>query len=84
MKFYRNKSSKKYYVKIQILKLNAIFRNEKYVLFFKKGSYHNDKNASYVDKNEYKSFCLNGTSYGNQDNFTKESWRRYVKLQAFL
>jgi hypothetical protein len=71
-------------MKIQILKLNAIFRNEKYIIFFKEGSFHNDKNASYVDKNEYKSFCLNGEFYSYEKDFTKESWRRYTKLQAFL
>ncbi len=45
---------------------------------------HNYKNAAYTDKYGYKEFYLNGKPCGNQKHFTKESWRRYVKLRVFL
>jgi hypothetical protein len=44
---------------------------------------HNYKNASYIFS-DYTEFHLNGTYYGDQDDFDKESWRKFAKLQAFL
>ena len=29
-------------------------------------------------------FCLNDKFYDNSNNFTKQSWRRFVKLNTFL
>jgi hypothetical protein len=57
---------------------------EKGVRFVKNGNFHNNKNAAFVTINRYKEFILNDKNYGNQDNFTKQTWRRFVKLQAFL
>ncbi len=53
------------------------------VRFIKNGKHHNPKNASYI-KNINKVFCLNDKIYGYHNEFTKQSWRRFVKLQAFL
>lgn len=58
------------------------------VRFFKNGKTHNIKNFAYL-YGIYKTFCINGKTYnaedyGNPDKFTKQSWRRFAKLQAFL
>jgi hypothetical protein len=90
MKFYtENKSDINYRDKIRVNKLTAVYfykySNENYyVQFFKNGEYHNIKNSAYIRFDGYKDFSLNGKFYGYQTNFTKESWRRFVKLQAFL
>jgi hypothetical protein len=90
MKFYREKQDCYYWTKIRVNKLTAILNSkntETYancVYFFKNGRYHNAKNADYTDDNGFKDFCLNGKHYGNENLFTKETWRRFVKLQAFL
>ncbi len=54
------------------------------VRFIKNGKHHNPKNAAYISKYGSKQFCLNNMSYGCKNDFTKETWRRFVKLQAFL
>ena len=80
MKFYKNKN---YYNFIVNNNLAAIYSNthNNIIMFFKKGEAHNTKNAAYISDG-YKSFYLNGEYYSNK--FTKESWRRFCKLQAFL
>jgi hypothetical protein len=85
MKFYREKEISSYYFgKIKNNKFNAIYSKSEYIQFFKNGIYHNTKNADYIHNDGYKEFSLNGKFYGNQDKFTKESWRKFSKLQAFL
>jgi hypothetical protein len=42
------------------------------------------KNAAYINYNGYQQFHLNGKLYGDSYTFDKESWRKFVKLQAFL
>jgi hypothetical protein len=85
MKFYREKDSLHYWLKIRSNNLDAIYYDNG-SWFFKNGEIHNYKNAAYKNNNDYKEFALNGVihfcCYGN--SFTKESWRRYVKLQVFL
>jgi hypothetical protein len=44
----------------------------------------NNKNAAIIYCSSYKEFSLNDKKYGNENTFTKQSWRRFVKLQAFL
>lgn len=82
MKFYIAGS----WLKIRAYNLTAIYNDHFNVIFYKKGGMHNYKNAAYKNNNDYKEFTLNGVThfccYGN--SFTKESWRRYVKLQVFL
>ena len=82
MKFY----NKKKWSEIMECKLTAIYRNNIYIAFFKKGYSHNIKNASiiYTDNSGYNEFRLNDNLYGYENKFTKESWRRFVKLKAFL
>ncbi len=80
MKFYKSKNL----YKIGKFSLTAIYDNSSYVEFYKNGISHNSKNADYVNYKGYKSFSLNGKNYGNQTNFTKQSWRRFVRLQTFL
>ena len=54
------------------------------VRFIKNGKHHNPKNASFILYNKSKSFYLNSKYYGYENKFNKQSWRRFVKLQAFL
>jgi hypothetical protein len=90
MKFYKRKDDYNYWAKILKYELNAIFYepNEtnkfSFIQYFKNGKYHNNKSADYIHSNGSKYFSLNNKYYGDQTNFTKESWRRFVKLQAFL
>ena len=86
MKFYRDMNNyDDYWNKIRNNKLNAILLDYyNAVLFYKNGKENNTKNASYIAKSGYKQFCLNDKDYGTNNDFTKESWRRFVKLQAFL
>ncbi len=92
MKFYKYKNSINFYNKIKINKLTSIYfyitnsSNKSYygILFFKDGKEHNDKNAAYIRSDEYRLFYLNNKNYGNQKDFTKKSWRRFVKLQVFI
>ncbi len=83
MKFYKSYS---YYgsnlEKIISENLNAIYSYYD-VLFFKNGKEYNDKNAAYISIIN-KQFILNNEVYGNENTFNKKSWRRFVKLQAFL
>ena len=82
MKFYKDKYFF-YSDKIFKNKLSAILCRYRVILFYKKGKLHNTKNGSYIDS-KYKEFHLNGKYYVNNVNFTKKSWRKFVKLQAFL
>ena len=89
MKFYRenNKTIDYYYNKIRSLKLTCVYCtyfDDYCVIFFKNGNYHNYKNATYISTYSIKWFYLNGNYYGNQNDFNKKSWRKIVKLQAFL
>ena len=85
MKFYKdNDYYNNYWLLILDKKLNAIYNSLHYVVFFKNGKRHNAKNAAFIANNVYKEFNLNGNSYGYEDNFTKESWRRFCKLKVFL
>jgi hypothetical protein len=84
MKFY--KRSKKHFFSLKIFfnKLTSIYSKFPYeVQFFKNGILHNTKNAA-ISNYKNKEFYLNGKCYGNQYDFTKESWRKFSKLQAFL
>ncbi len=82
MKFYKNKD---YYNFIVNNNLAAIYSNthNNIITFFKKGEEHNTKNAAYISDG-YKTFNLNDNFYGYHTDFTKESWRRFAKLRAFL
>jgi hypothetical protein len=64
-------------------KLTCVYSNQYDVEFYYNGKIHNNKNAAFIS-NKYKEFRLNGKYYGNTNDFTKQSWRRFVKLQAFL
>jgi hypothetical protein len=95
MKFYKdnNDGDMSFWTKIQRNKLTAIYINvyisEKTnlneVIFFENGKFHNNKNIAIINiYYEYKKFYFNGMFYGNEDDFTKKSWRKFVKLKAFL
>ncbi len=83
MKFYRDKYPYIFWYKIKDYKLTTIYYDNIVIRFFKNGKYHNNKNACYVHKEGYKYFYLYGKYYGDQDKFTKKSWRRFVKMQVF-
>jgi hypothetical protein len=82
MKFYREKKTN-YWYKIINKKITAIYSRD-FVMFFKNGLYHNTKNASYIKYDGTKIFYLNYQYYGKEYKFTKQSWRRFCKLQTFL
>ncbi len=73
----------------KIKKIDAILLKIKkgftVTIFFKNGKVHSSKKGAVIlsycnDIN----FYLNGNYYGNQYNFTKKSWRKFVKMQVFL
>ncbi len=82
MKFYKDKYGLFYWYKILYRKLTAIYYNDK-IVFYKNGKFNNNKNVAYID-DRIKSFCLDGKVYGTENDFNKKSWRKFVKLQAFL
>ncbi len=85
MKFYReNNKTVDYWNKTKANKLTCIYCNSTDTSFYKNGLCHNNENAAYLYYNRYKEFRLNGKYYGNSNEFTKLSWRRFVKMQAFL
>jgi hypothetical protein len=88
MKFYRDYTNYNdfYHYKIMINNLTSIYTDSYYIRFYKNGKKHNSKNFAFINKNCYGRgrYFLNGEDYGNQDNFTKQSWRRFTKLQIFL
>ncbi len=70
MNFYRDRFNSYYWGKVYYKKITAIYQSALgVILFFKNG---------------YKEFYLNGIRYGNESDFTKESWRRFVKMKTFL
>ena len=83
MKFYKYKRDQYYYSKISNNKLNAIYSFD-YVMFFKNGLPHNNKNAAYIEKNGYKVFYLKNIVHGVNNNFSKKSWRKFYKLYSFI
>ncbi len=84
MKFYRYG----HYVNSSYLerkKITCIYINNSTIIFFKNGKYHNNKNVAYFNYfNNFKEFWLNGKIYGTEYKFTKQSWRRFFKMQTFL
>ena len=86
MKFYNGKNNRYYWGIIYDNKLTAIHFDSTYysVEFCKNGELHNIKNAAYIDNSGYKEFYLNDKCYFFRNDFTKESWRRFVKTQVFL
>jgi hypothetical protein len=85
MKFYKEKRYSFFiWNKIKNNKLTCIYHDDICLFFYKNGKRHNSKNASYIEFNIRKVFRLYDKMYGYEDDFTKESWRRFVKLQAFL
>ena len=87
MKFYNGTNNIYYWKLICDYKLTAIYCNSISVTFYENGKLHNPKNAvyiSYISYNGYKGFCLNGKFYGTEKDFTKELWRKFVKLRAFI
>ncbi len=85
MKFYKDKHKNDYYYHDNIKDnyISCIYYDGSHFIFFKNGIRHNSKNVAYIGLG-YKTFYLNDNLYGNQHDFTKESWRRFVKLQVFL
>ncbi len=85
MKFYKYNINYFFHNNIIINNLNAVYLSfYNSILFFKNGKLHNYKNSAFIDNDGYKGFYLNGNFYGYKDDFTKHSWRKFVKLQAFL
>ena len=96
MKFYKNSKNNKNNKKDNCK--TYIFQNLSEIIFKKDEMWHNEKDASYIgsmtkfwdsDKgklveNCHKLFYLNGKFYGTEKDFSKKSWRKFVKLKAFL
>ncbi len=85
MKFYKDKKNSLYYLdKIEVYDLTAICIDFIFnINFYKNGKIHNTKNAAHINS-IYKDYYLNNEFYGDQNNFNKQSWRRFIKLQAFI
>ena len=83
MKFYKENqcASNYFFKKIKNNNIIAVYQDYYGVVFYKNGKRHNTRNAADIIDNS-KIFYLNGEWYG--DNFTKESWRKFFKLKAFL
>ena len=79
---YSNYNTYIYVNKIRFNNLNAIFHDYYEVIFYKNGKIHNSKNAAIYSESSGKNFWLYDMNYSNE--FTKESWRKFVKLKAFL
>ena len=86
MKFYKDTNSWTYdfWNKIVNNKLTATYINSYTSIFLKNGLINNPKNVAYIRFDGYKEFWLNGKIYGDENDFTKSSWRKFTKLQAFL
>jgi hypothetical protein len=84
MKFYNGTGNIYYWKLICDQKLTANYCNSISVTFYKNGQLHNAKNAAYIAFNGCKQFILNNKHYGTNYTFTKESWRKFIKLKAFL
>ena len=84
MKFYMDKNNSFYYNKIKNNNLTCVYCDNIAVDFYKNGKYNNTKNAAYITYDGYKQFVLNNEVYGTEKDFTKQSWRKFAKLQAFL
>ena len=95
MKFYRTYNDSLCVFTDKYFKISYIYQsyylgvsNKKihFVDFMKNGKLHNIKNAAY-NSNRARSFYLNGIRYGYENDFTKQSWRNYIrniKLKVFL
>jgi hypothetical protein len=90
MKFYKDTINRFYWNKIINNKLTCSYHLTSAhnnisiaIEFYKNGQNHNSKNAAKIYNNGNKYFYLNGKIY-NHNNFTKQSWRKFIKLQTFL
>jgi hypothetical protein len=54
------------------------------IAFYKNGILNNTKNAAIIYRNNLKSFYIDGVLFSANNKFTKQSWRKFVKLKAFL
>ena len=51
--------------------------------WFKNGVHHREDGPAYEGYNGYLEWYLNGKFYGCNDDFTVESWKRFVKTLIF-
>lgn len=81
MKFYKSNKQSNYIRDIFSNNITAIFQGiTGFVYFYKQGVPHNSKNAAtYYNKAVYYSY--NGENFGQ--NFTKKTWRSFVKTLIF-
>ena len=84
MKFYKDNTNIYSFNEMNHNKLTYVYCNKITVQFIKNGKNHNFKNMGYIVNNTTKWFYLYGKYFGNQNDFTKSSWRKFAKLQAFL
>jgi hypothetical protein len=85
MKFYAFNKRKNFYLAIiKNKKLTAIYSDSFAVDFFKDGLRSNCKEAAHIRSDRFKEYFFNEIYYGNSQYFTKKSWRRFIKLRAFL
>lgn len=88
MKFYRDKINSYFWHKIKDNKLTSVYQfkfdnNNECTHFFKNGVHTNAKNAAEIYFSGYKTFYYNGIYCGYEKIFTKQSWRKFIKLQVF-
>ena len=84
MKFYYDKYSNYYINKVYDNKTTCVYMGYS-VEFFYKGMNHNIKNAAISEYYHIgKAYYLYSKYYGNEDDFTKKTWRKFCKLKTFL
>ena len=52
-------------------------------VWYKNGQWHREDGPAYQGISAYKEWCLNGKCYGYNDQYTIESWKKFVKTLIF-
>ena len=86
MKFFHNRhySNTPYLIDIIHNKFDAIYQRSNFcVYFFKNGKIHNEKGAAKIHVYlKIKEFYYNGEYFGI--DFSKQTWKSYVKMLIFI
>jgi len=51
------------------------------IVYYLNGKYHREDGPAIIFADGYKEWCLNGESYGWNDEYTNESWIRFITLR---
>ena len=62
----------------------AIEYSDGYKAWYVNGEFHREDGPAIEHPNGYKAWCLNGNYYGYDDDYTNESWIKFIKTIMFL